>query len=103
FVFGFGAGGFSGWSRSKERLDAAVGIPAWTPHDLRRSAASGMGEAGVLPHIIEAALNHVSGPKGGIAGVYNHAKYEKEMREALALWAAHVLKIVKRRKNGRAA
>lgn len=45
---------------------------------------------GVLPHIIEAILNHVSGHKSGVAGIYNRAKYIDEMREALEKWANHV-------------
>ena len=53
-----------------------------------------MADLGVLPHIIEAALNHVSGHKGGIAGVYNRSMYEGEVRAALALWADHVRAIV---------
>ena len=58
-----------------------------------------MAELGVQPHIIEAVLNHVSGHKGGVAGVYNRATYDKEKREALNLWAEHVAAVV----EGRAA
>jgi hypothetical protein len=46
-----------------------------------------MAELKVQPHIIEAVLNHVSGHKAGVAGVYNRAKYSDEMREALQQWA----------------
>jgi hypothetical protein len=49
-----------------------------------------MAELGVQPHIIEAVLNHVSGHKGGVAGIYNRARYEGEMRDALQRWADHV-------------
>jgi hypothetical protein len=49
---------------------------------------------GVLPHIIEAILNHVSGHRAGVAGIYNRAKYEEEMRDALERWAVHVAAIV---------
>jgi hypothetical protein len=49
-----------------------------------------MMELGVLPHIVEAILNHVSGHKAGVAGIYNRAKYTDEMREALARWANHL-------------
>jgi hypothetical protein len=45
------------------------------------------------PHVIEALLNHVSGHKRGVAGVYNRSIYERETRAALALWADHVRKI----------
>jgi hypothetical protein len=49
---------------------------------------------GVQPHIIEAVINHVSGHKAGVAGIYNRASYSREKREALDLWARHVLKVV---------
>ena len=102
-VFGSGARGFSGWSKAKAQLDLrlrAGGKPLkpWRLHDLRRSAATGMAEIGILPHVIEAALNHVSGHKAGVAGVYNHARYEREVRAALELWAEHVISLVQTRK-----
>jgi hypothetical protein len=54
-----------------------------------------MGDTGTLPHVIEAILNHVSGNKAGVAGVYNRAVYSKEKREALDRWADHVAALVK--------
>ena len=85
----------AGWSTTKKRLDAAMGsVPAWVIHDLRRSAATGMAEISIQPHIIEAILNHVSGHKAGVAGVYNRAAYAAEKREALEKWAAHIQSIV---------
>jgi hypothetical protein len=56
--------------------------------------ATGLHSLGVAPHVIEATLNHVSGTRGGIAGVYNHAEYLPERREALTLWANHVRSLV---------
>jgi integrase len=97
-VFGAGDRGFTTWSHSKHALDAAIGkLPAWTLHDLRRSCATGLAELGVQPHVIEAVLNHVSGHKAGIGGVYNRATYENEKRTGLARWAAHLLAIVEGR------
>jgi integrase len=104
FLFGNGPrrtgdphSGFSGWSKSKAALDARIAealgepIPHWTIHDLRRSAATVMADRlGVLPHIVEAILNHVSGHRAGVAGVYNRARYATEMHEALQRWAQHV-------------
>jgi hypothetical protein len=49
-----------------------------------------MAELGIMPHIIEAVLNHVSGHKAGVARIYNRARYEGEMRQALELWATHI-------------
>jgi integrase len=103
-VFGIGEGPFSGWSRAKESLDeriakAASPLPHWTVHDLRRTVATRMAELGVAPHVIEAVLNHVSGHKAGIAGIYNRSTYEREKRIALDLWSNHVLAVVKGRKS----
>jgi hypothetical protein len=84
-------------------LDAALNaagekLAPWTLHDLRRSVATGMGRyLGEPPHVVEAVLNHVSGTKAGIAGVYNLATYENEKRAALAAWADHVLSAVEGR------
>ena len=90
-AFGTGAGGFTSWSNSKATLDKRLnGIGEWRLHDLRRTAATMMAELGVLPHIIEAILNHVSGHKSGVAGIYNRARYEGEMRQALQRWADHI-------------
>jgi hypothetical protein len=49
-----------------------------------------MADLGVLPHVIEAILNHISGHKAGVAGVYNRALYSAEKRQALDLLAAHI-------------
>jgi integrase len=98
-VFGYAdATGFDGWGYAKRNLDASVDLEHWTIHDLRRTVATRMAELGVQPHNIEAVLNHVSGHKGGIAGVYNRATYDREKREALNLWAEHVMALVEGRK-----
>jgi hypothetical protein len=49
---------------------------------------TGLNENGFAqPHVIEAVVNHVSGLRGGIAGVYNRAVYMDERRRALEAWA----------------
>jgi integrase len=100
--FVFGTQAYVSWSWGKRLLDSALAtagtkLAPWTLHDLRRSVATGMAELGVAPHIVEAVLNHVSGHKAGVAGVYNRATYEKEKRAALATWAEHVLAAVEGR------
>jgi integrase len=87
--------GFTRWG-AKGDLDARLGdkVAAWTLHDLRRTAATRMADLGVQPHAIEAALNHVSGHKSGVAGIYNRSSYEREVRAALALWADRVRALV---------
>jgi integrase len=88
----------SGFGRAKERVDSvmATGIEHWTWHDIRRSVVTGMNEIGILPHIIEAVVNHISGHKAGIAGVYNHATYEKERVAALQAWGNHIDRLLGR-------
>jgi integrase len=110
-VFGSGQGGFSGWSKLKLALDEGIlaarkkaskktkPMAPWIIHDLRRAAATGMAELGVQPHIIEAILNHVSGHKSGVAGIYNRATYEAEKRAALTLWAEHILALAEGRQS----
>jgi integrase len=87
FVFGQRGQGFTNWALAKAKLDQRVGIAEWTLHDLRRTCATMMGELGVLPHVVEQALNHVSGHKAGVAGTYNRSKMSDAVREALQRWA----------------
>jgi len=88
------------WSRRKLRLDAAIteklgrALPPWTLHDLRRTAATGMADIGIQPHVVEAVLNHISGSKRGVAGVYNRSTYAPEKKRALNKWADRVLAII---------
>jgi integrase len=106
-VFGEGEGPFAGWSNAKETLDArlliarkevlgekAKALPDWRLHDIRRSVSTHMANNGVQPHIVEAVLNHVSGHKGGVAGIYNRATYLAEKLTALVMWADHLRSIV---------
>ena len=88
--FLFGERGFNDWAVAKAKLDQRAGIADWHLHDLRRSCATQMAELGVLPHIVEAVLNHQSGHKASVAGIYNRAKYTDEMRAALQRWGDYV-------------
>lgn len=96
YVFGRDEGGFSGFSTAKEMLNKASGVTDWTLHDLRRTMATRMADLGVQPHIIEAVLNHVSGHKAGVAGIYNRSTYAAEKRAALDLWGTHVQTLLAR-------
>jgi integrase len=92
-----------GWDVRKKKLDKAIlanrgpgakPMPHWTLHDLRRTAATGMAELGVLPHVIECVMNHLSGFRAGVSGIYNRNSYLPEMREALKRWSNKVDAIV---------
>jgi integrase len=85
----------SGFSKAKRGLDAEMkGVPPWRLHDLRRTCATGMAEIGVPPHIIELCLNHVSGARAGVAGIYNRSVQMAERRHAMEQWASHVAGLV---------
>jgi integrase len=93
-VFGIRGGGFQGWSKSKAeleaRLPADMKMKAWRVHDIRRSVATGLGKLKVPPHEIEEVLNHRSGHRKGIAGIYQRYDYAAEKRAALDAWAQHI-------------
>jgi integrase len=85
------ARGFQGWSKAKLALDQqASSVGPWRLHDVRRTVVTRMAELGVQPHVVEAVLNHVSGHKAGVAGVYNRSSYATEKREALDFWGKHI-------------
>jgi integrase len=97
FVFSYdGSHPIGGFDRLKNEVDAVMQPQTpWTWHDLRRTAATGMAGLKVPPHVIEACLNHISGAKAGVAGVYNVFAYDQEKADALQLWARHIDRIVK--------
>jgi integrase len=99
----------SGFTRAKERVDRLmietanrtltasadpVAIPPFTIHDLRRTAATGMAGLRFPPHVVEAVLNHRSGTRRGVAGVYNRFNYAEEKRAAIEAWAMFVVETV---------
>jgi integrase len=91
----------SGFSRAKARLDDLVAkqedeedVAPWRLHDLRRTLATGLQRLGVRFEVTEAVLNHVSGSKAGVAGVYQRHDWREEKRDALNAWAAHVERLL---------
>jgi integrase len=96
-IFGAREGGYSGWSKSKAQLDVrlSASMAAWVLHDIRRSVVTHLHELGIAPpHVIEAIVNHVSGHRAGVVGVYNKAAYLGERQLALRRWAEHVMRLV---------
>jgi integrase len=88
--------GFTLWAFAKAALDDRLGdrVAQFVLHDLRRTFCTRLADLGVLPHVIEAAVNHQSGHKAGPAGIYNRSVYVNEVRAALALWADHLQSLV---------
>lgn len=62
-------------------------IPAFTIHDLRRTASTLLHENGWPADVVEKALNHTI---GGVRGIYNRAEYGPQRREMLQFWADYI-------------
>jgi integrase len=87
----------SSFSRAQDQINVAItkankgkSLPAWVPHDLRRTVASGMARLGIQLPVIEKVLNHRSGSFRGIVAVYQRHSFAEEKRIAIAIWASHV-------------
>ena len=96
------ANGPSGYSKAqarfRERLDEQLDREQgdhWTLHDIRRTVATGLQRLGVRYEVTEAVLNHISGAKGGIAGVYQRHDWKAEKRAALDAWDRELARLVK--------
>jgi integrase len=72
-----------------------VEIEPWILHDLRRTAATGMAQLNVPPHVVDKVLNHVSGTIHGVAAVYNRYGYVEERGAALEAWGRYVQGLVR--------
>jgi hypothetical protein len=51
--------------------------------------------------VTEAVLNHVSGSRSGIVGVYQRHGWEAEKAAALRAWTAHVLSVAEGKQEAR--
>jgi integrase len=87
-------GAFNGWARAKARLDKISGVSGWRLHDLRRSVATNLQKLGVRLEVTESVLNHISGSRSGIVGIYQRHDWADEKKAALAAWAGRVEAIV---------
>lgn len=100
-VFATSSGaGFTGYSKGKKRLDSLIeeklGEPLqpWRLHDLRRTLATNFQRLGVRFEVTEAVLNHVSGSRAGVAGIYQRHDWNEEKREALNDWNERLVQIL---------
>jgi integrase len=101
---------FTAFGKAKAALDAAVlgamreqarergenpkkvePIPAWTLHDLRRSARTMLSEIGVLYEVAERVIGHA---QGALERTYNRFAYVAEKRDALEKLASHIAGLV---------
>ncbi len=102
----------SGYSKAKRILDermltvmqrrqtrrggdpANVKIDDWRLQDLRRTGATNLQALGIPIEVTEAVLNHISGTRPGVAGIYNRYKYEPEKRAALEAWDSRLREVL---------
>jgi integrase len=107
-LFGRFDKGYTGWSKSKRGLDAAIlanrrkadpkapPMPAWVLHDARRTLSTQLREQAFADvHLCELILNHVGGTRGGVAGDYDKSERFADRRKALQAWADHIDRLVR--------
>jgi len=75
-----------------------IKISDFSPHDLRRSAATFMTGMGVQRIVVSRILNH---SEGGITSVYDRHSYDKEKRQAIEQWGRKLDDIVTGKKAGK--
>ncbi|ADH86822.1 integrase family protein [Desulfurivibrio alkaliphilus AHT 2] len=73
--------------RNKDKIP----LEDFTPHDLRRTAATFMAEMGTMDEVIDAILNH---SKMGVIRVYNQYRYDTEKQATLEAWERRLQRIL---------
>lgn len=79
-------------NQANQRLRVAAELEDFTPHDLRRTAATFMAKLGVRPDVIGRVLNHTE--QGVTARVYDQYSYRPEVKDALSLWGERMEAII---------
>jgi len=82
-------------TKSLRHNEQAFGLDHFTPHDLRRTAASQMASTGVSRLVISKLLNHV---EGGVTAIYDRHSYDQEKRKALNAWGRRLESITSGKK-----
>ena len=75
-------------NRSKDNQALVLKGGKWTPHDLRRTGATLMGNLGITPDVIEKCLNHSEENK--VKRIYQRQKLETEQAEAWQILGNHL-------------
>lgn len=78
-------------ANGKPATENRLGVDKFTPHDLRRTAATFMAQAGEMDEVIDAVLNH---SKGVVIKVYNQYRYDREKQVALEAWERKLKSII---------
>lgn len=77
--------------KGKPHTENRLGVDQFTPHDLRRTAATMLAQMGFSDEVIDAVLGH---KKAGIIKVYNRHKYDNEKQQALEALERKILSII---------
>ena len=78
-------------TRAVGRCRQQFGIDHFTPHDLRRTAASRMTSLGISRLVVAKILNHA---ESGVTAIYDRYSYDAEKVDALVKWADTIQRIV---------
>lgn len=71
-----------------------IKLKEWRFHDLRRTVAVGLQRLKVPREVIDEVLNHRTGGRTGITGVYQVYRFQAEKLEALSMWDDHLNSVV---------
>ena len=84
---------FSGWSKSKRKLDTLSGISNWRLHDLRRTFRTKLSEWKCCDSdTAERLIGHKVGSE--VSRIYNRYEYLEEKREAMERYTAHLQLVI---------
>jgi integrase len=83
------------WDRAQKAIFEASQTTGWHRHDLRRTGATMMGEAGIPPYVIEAALNHAT-IHTDLSGRYNVARYRDDVKDGLQALSVQYVRLIER-------
>lgn len=79
----------------KKEKPAALAMAHFTPHDLRRTAATNLAKLGFTEDVIGEVLNHT---RQGVTATYNRHRYDKEKQKAMEAWERKLATILKKKK-----
>lgn len=80
----------------KKKKPAILDMELFTPHDLRRTAATNLAKLGFTDEVIGEVLNHT---RTGVTSIYNRHRYDIEKQKALEAWERKLLSIVSNHKG----
>lgn len=83
---------------ARNRAANLLDVDHFTPHDLRRTAATFMAQAREMDEVIDAVLNH---SKQGVIKVYNQYRYDLEKQSALETWERKLYSITTGKTTGK--